>query len=166
MFSVSVPSFSLGSLRIRSQGFLTTRSRKFFEGFIEFIFQDSSEPCCLILRAWGRESTGIVSKMSKTWFGNVWHFLGNDFEIRLSIRYLFEFPAGLLAGIARGAGISVDPVSRLAVFICFFCWQANWKANLETILTTLIRWLVPAALSCIRKYGVELVPVEENSKVM
>ena len=45
-------------------------------------------------------------------------------------------------------------------------FQANWKAPLETVLVSLVQWLVPASLSCIRKHGVEMVNVEENSKIV
>jgi hypothetical protein len=47
----------------------------------------------------------------------------------------------------------------------FVLSKANWKTTFEPVLISLIQWLVPAALSCIRKFGVELVAVEENSKI-
>ncbi|EFX70020.1 hypothetical protein DAPPUDRAFT_328557 [Daphnia pulex] len=43
--------------------------------------------------------------------------------------------------------------------------RSNWKAALEPVLISLIQWLVPASLNGIRKFGVELLVVEENSKV-
>ncbi|XP_045030294.1 dynein axonemal heavy chain 7 isoform X2 [Daphnia magna] len=72
------------------------------------------------------------------------------------------------ATVSRCGMVYVDP-GDLGWQPLFHTWlksfTANWKAALEPVLVSLIQWLIPASLSGIRKFGVELLNVEENSKV-
>ena len=72
------------------------------------------------------------------------------------------------ATVSRCGMVYVDPGDlgwQPLLHSWLLSFQSTWKHNLESVFVSMMTWLVPASLLHVRKFAVEVVPVEENSKV-